>query len=151
MTEPDYGSDRETIWGISRKDRPWFQSVTLLGGISGLVILTLLGLMYRPDDGTPSELALSIVLGIGASFVASGFIAWGLLQIKELTMSIAHWINERRARNREKLLEQGREEGYGLGYEDAQNGRPRQQAYAVRLRRQAARRRRSLRRRGDAG
>ena len=100
--------------------------------------------MYRPDDGTPNEIALNIVLGIGASFVASGFIAWGLLQIKEITVSIAHWINERRAKNREKL----RAEGYDLGYEDAQSGRPRKPVYAVRLRQPAVRRRRSLRRRG---
>ena len=126
MTEPNYGSDRETIWGISRKDRPWFQFLTLLGGIAGSVTLAALALEYPPDGSTPGTIALNIVLGIGGSFVASGFIAWGTLQSKELAMSIAGWINDRRAKNRAKL----RAEGYALGYDDAQSGRPRQMGAA---------------------
>ena len=131
MTEPNYGSDRETIWGISRKDRPWFQFLTLLGGIAGSVTLAALALEYPPDGSTPSTIALNIVLGIGGSFVASGFIAWGMLQSKELAMSIAGWINDRRAKNRAKLRAEGREEGYALGYDDAQSGRPRQMGAAT--------------------
>ena len=121
MTGPDNNSDRETIWGINRKDRPWFQLLTLLGGLAGAVTLTMLELEYRPPDATPNTTGLNIVLGIGGSFVAAGFIAWGLLQIKELAMSIANWINDRRARNRAKLIAQG----YDQGYDDARSGRPR--------------------------
>ena len=117
MTGPDNNSDRETIWGINRKDRPWFQLLTLLGGLAGAVTLTMLELEYRPPDATPNTTGLNIVLGIGGSFVAAGFIAWGLLQIKELAMSIANWINDRRARNRARL--------YNQGYDDARSGRPR--------------------------
>ena len=58
---------------------------------------------------------------IGGSFVAAGFTAWGLLQIKELAMSIADWINDRRAKDRAKLIAQG----YDQGYADARSGRPR--------------------------
>ena len=36
-------------------------------------------------------------------------------------MSIANWINDRRARNRAKLIAQG----YDQGYDDARSGRPR--------------------------
>ena len=137
----DYDDDRETIWGINRRDRPLFQLLTLLGGVAGSVILTLLILKYRHPDDTPDALAFSITLGIGASFVSAGFIAWGILQSKELTMSIAFWIKQRNARNQEKLreegreegrekgreegIEMGREEGYVLGYDDAESGRPR--------------------------
>ena len=121
MTGPDNNSDRETIWGINRKDRPWFQLLTLLGGLAGAVTLTMLELEYRPPDATPNTTGLNIVLGIGGSFVAAGFIAWGLLQIKELAMSIANWINDQRARNRAKLIAQG----YDQGYDDARSGRPR--------------------------
>ena len=121
MTGPDNNSDRETIWGINRKDRPWFQLLTLLGGLAGAVTLTILELEYRPPNATPNTTGLNIVLGIGGSFVAAGFIAWGLLQIKELAMSIANWINDRRARNRAKLIAQG----YDQGYDDARSGRPR--------------------------
>ena len=117
----DYDDDRETIWGINRRDRPWFQLLTLLGGVAGSAVLTLLTLNYRLPDDMPDALAFNITLGIGASFVSSGFIAWGILQSKELTMSIAYWIKQRNARNQEKL----REEGYALGYDDAESGRPR--------------------------
>ena len=133
MTGPDNNSDRETIWGINRKDRPWFQLLTLLGGLAGAVTLTMLELEYRPPDATPNTTGLNIVLGIGGSFVAAGFIAWGLLQTKELAMSIANWINDRRARNRARLIAQGYDQGfdqgfgqgYGQGYGDASSGQPR--------------------------
>ena len=36
-------------------------------------------------------------------------------------MAIANWINDRRARNRAKLIAQG----YDQGYDDARSGRPR--------------------------
>ena len=121
MIERDYNEDRETIWGFNREDRPWFQLLTLLGGIAGSIILTALVVNYGPPDSVPSETAGSIVLGIGGSFVASGFIAWGLLQFKELIMSIAYWIKRRNARNRQELIEQG----YEMGYDDAESGRPR--------------------------
>ena len=46
-------------------------------------------------------------------------------------MSIAYWIKERNARNRERLRAQGRKEGYSLGYgdgySDRQQGKPPQQ------------------------
>ena len=77
MTGPDNNSDRETIWGINRKDRPWFQLLTLLGGLAGAVTLTILELEYRPPDATPNTTGLNIVLGIGGVLVAAGFIAWG--------------------------------------------------------------------------
>ena len=137
---PDPDDDRETIWGINRKDRPLFQVMTLVGGTASAVTLTILQLKYRSPDDTPDMLMLSILLGIGASFVASGFVAWDLVQIKELTMAIADWIRERNARNRERLLAQGlergreegreegrvegRDEGYYIGYSDAQQGNP---------------------------
>ena len=122
MTEPDHSRARETIWGISRQDRPWFQVMTLLGGIAGSVSLTVLELEYRAPDATPNTTGLNIVLGIGGSFVAAGFTAWGILQVKELAMSIAQLINDRRAKNRAKLIA----EWYAQGYDDARSGRPRQ-------------------------
>ena len=118
MTEPDHSRARETIWGISRQDRPWFQVMTLLGGIAGSVTLTVLELEYRTPDATPNTTGLNIVLGIGGSFVAAGFTAWGILQVKELAMSIAQLITDWRAKKDARL--------YSQGYDDARNGRPRQ-------------------------
>lgn len=119
---------RESIWGISPKDRRWFQFLTLIGGVSGSVVLTLLEWNSTGSGHTSSEIARNIVLGIGASFVASGFISWGLLQAKELIMPIGDWIREANERRRQRLRLEGREagfeEGYSLGYKDAQEGRP---------------------------
>ena len=138
MSQSEYDNDRETIWGIIRRDRRWFQVLTMTGGTACSVALTVLQLKYRSSATTPDMLMLNILLGIGASFVASGFIAWELLQMKELAMAIADWIRERNARNREKLREEGRAEGreegiregytegYGRGYDDARQGKPRQ-------------------------
>ena len=124
---------RETIWGIDPKDRQWFQLLTLIGGIAGSVILTQLELAHGPGSAGPNQVARNILLGIGASFVASGFIAWGLLQLKELTMSIADWIRESTARKRERREQELREareealrEGYSQGYADAREGKPEQ-------------------------
>ena len=143
--------ERETFWGINRKDRRWFQVMTLVGGTTGSVVLTVLQLKYRTDEDTPDILALNILLGIGASFAAAGFTSWDILQIKEVIMAIADWIRERTARNREKFraeVEQnvrealrqemretlqegiaqgraeGRAEGYHLGYDDGRQGNP---------------------------
>ena len=123
---------RETIWGIDPKDRQWFQLLTLVGGTAGSVILT--QLEVSQGGGAASQAARNIVLGIGASFVASGFIAWGLLQAKEFIMAIADWIRDATARRRKRLIQQGiqqgvqqgRQEGYEQGYADAQQGKPKQ-------------------------
>ena len=124
---------REAIWGISPKDRQWFQLLTLLGGIVGSVTLTQLELVHSTLG--PNAIARNILLGVSASFVTSGFISWGTLQLKEMLMSIADWLKAINERNRQKLLdegarrglEQGREalrQGYEMGYRDASEGKP---------------------------
>ncbi len=64
----------------------------------------------------------------GDSFVAAGFIAWGILQAREIPVLIADWIREATRRRRERWIEEareeGREEGYKVGYRDAQEGLP---------------------------
>ena len=119
---------REAIWGISPRDRQWFQLLTLIGGISGSVILTQLELQH--GTLTPNETGRNILLGIGASFVASGFAGWGILQIKEFFMSIADWLKTINEKNREKLRQEGAkrglEQGYEQGYRDASEGKPMQ-------------------------
>ena len=109
--------ERETIWGINRKDRRLFQALTLTGGNAGSIAVTVLQLKHRSPDDTPDTIALNIILGIGASFVASGFISWDLVQIKEVSMAVADWIRDRNARNRAKLVAQGLERGLEQGLE----------------------------------
>ena len=118
MHEDNRGADRETIWGINRRDRRWFQLMTLLGGTGGSVTLIWLTLSYRAAVDTPDELAFSIPLGIGASFVGAGFVAWSLLQVKEMAMPIGDWIREANERRRQRLRDEGREEGKQQGREE---------------------------------
>lgn len=110
---------RETIWGIRPEDRRWFQLLTLMGGTAGSIILILLELGSLSAGAAPAEVARNIVLGIGASFVAAGFIAWGLLQAKELIMPIGDWIREATEKRRERLLEEGRQQGRKEAREEA--------------------------------
>ena len=125
---------RESIWGIRPRDRGWFQFLTLVGGTSGSIILTLLELDSL-SGGTPAnEVARNVALGIGASFVASGFISWGLLQAREIPMLIADWIRDATRRRRQRWIEEGRKRGreevlreiYGPEHSDSREANHRQ-------------------------
>ena len=121
---------RESIWGIRPQDRKWFQAFTMLGGVAGSVVLAILELESTSTAVSPGEIARNLVVGIGASFVASGFVVWGALQGRELMSAMADWIREKtrksreeRLQRRERLIEEGRrlgrEEGMRLGREEA--------------------------------
>ena len=137
--------ERDNLWGIDSNDRRWFQALTLAGGVIASIIMAFLEIEYRAGDATPNTVARNILLSIGASFVAAGFVSWAILQAKELTMAIADWIrdaNEKRKRElvaealergrREGRIEgrdegriEGRGEGYDMGYDDRDQGKPR--------------------------
>ena len=68
----------------------------------------------------PNAVARNILLSVGASFVAAGFVSWAILQAKELMMAIADWIREATEMRRRRL----RREAYLMGYEDGAKGRP---------------------------
>ena len=110
-------SYRESIWGIDPRDRSWFQLLTLIGGIAGSTILTLLELDSLSVGGAPSEAARNIILGIGASFVASGFIAWGILQAKDLIMPAGDILRRFAEKQRDKWYEESRQQGIKEGRE----------------------------------
>ena len=128
--------DRDNLWGIDSSDRRWFQALTLAGGVIASIIMAFLELEYRASDATPNVVGRNILLSIGASFVAAGFVSWAILQAKELMMAIADWIrdaNEKRkrelvaealARGRDEGRIEGRGEGYLMGYEDGAKGKP---------------------------
>ena len=120
--------DREDMWGIPRRDRRWFQLLTLIGGTAGSISLTWLELAYGWDSSAPNSPIRNIILGVGGSFIAAGFVSWGLLHTKEMLMAIADWIREatekRRRRIRAEGITQGITQGYRRGYEDAIQGKP---------------------------
>ena len=135
MHRVDYDGGRESIWGINRRDRRWFQVFTLIGGAVTSIIFGVLHFRHRAPSDRADEILLDLLLGIGAGFVASGFVAWALLQLKELVVAIADWIREATERRRQRILEQGRQgirigrqqgrvEGYEKGYIDGKEGNP---------------------------
>ena len=133
--------DRDNLWGIDSNDRRWFQALTLAGGVIASIIMAFLEIEYRAIDAAPNAVARNILLSVGASFVAAGFVSWAILQAKELTMAIADWIrdaNEKRKRElvaealergrregRDEGRVEGRGEGYDMGYDDRDQGKPR--------------------------
>ena len=128
--------ERDNLWGIDSNDRRWFQALTLAGGAIASIIMAFLEIEYRAVDATPNTVARNILLSIGASFVAAGFVSWAILQAKELTMAIADWIRDANEKRKRELvaeaLERGRREGrremrreiYMMGYEDRDKGKP---------------------------
>ena len=114
--------DRDNLWGIDSNDRRWFQALTLAGGVIASIMMAFLEIEHRADDATPNTVARNILLSIGASFVAAGFVSWAILQAKELTMAIADWIREATEKRRRRI----RREAYMMGYEDATKGKPMQ-------------------------
>ena len=113
--------ERDNLWGIDSNDRRWFQALTLAGGVIASIIMIFLEIEYRAIDAAPNAVARNILLSVGASFVAAGFVSWAILQAKELTMAIADWIREATERRRQRL----RDEGYDMGYDDRDQGKPR--------------------------
>ena len=61
------------------------------------------GEMRRCFVAAPNAVARNILLSVGASFVAAGFVSWAILQAKELTMAIADWIREATERRKRDL------------------------------------------------
>ena len=129
--------ERDNLWGIDSNDRRWFQALTLAGGVIASIIMAFLEIEYRANDAGPNMVARNILLSIGASFVAAGFVSWAILQAKELTMAIADWIRDANEKRKRELvaeaLERGRREGrieghnegYDMGYDDRDQGKPR--------------------------
>ena len=120
--------ERDNLWGIDSNDRRWFQALTLAGGVIASIMMAFLEIEYRADDATPNTVARNILISIGASFVAAGFVSWAILQAKELTMAIADWIRDANEKRKQQLRDEGRVEGlskgYMMGYEDRDKGKP---------------------------
>ena len=118
--------DRDNLWGIDSSDRRWFQALTLAGGVIASIIMAFLEIEYRASDATPNVVGRNILLSIGASFVAAGFVSWAILQAKELTMAIADWIRDANEKRKRELVAEARLEAYNMGYDDRDKGKPRQ-------------------------
>ena len=97
--------------------------------MAGAVTLTILELERRLPKYRPQHDGSQHRTGDWRRFSRRWLYRLGLFQSKELAMSIADWINDRRAKDRAMLItqgyDQGYDEGYKQGYADARSGRPR--------------------------
>ena len=116
--------ERDNLWGIDSNDRRWFQALTLAGGVIASIIMAFLEIEYRASDAAPNTVARNILLSIGASFVAAGFVSWAILQAKELTMAIADWIREATEKRRQRVESDALDRGYNMGYDDRDKDKP---------------------------
>ena len=86
------------------------------------------GEMRHGFAAAPNAVARNILLSVGASFVAAGFVSWAILQAKELMMAIADWIREATERRRRRIFAEAFQsdeyrqryaEGFRQGYDEA--------------------------------
>ena len=110
--------------GIDSNDRRWFQALTLAGGTIASIMMAFLEIEYRAVDAAPNMVARNILLSIGASFVAAGFVSWAILQAKDLTMAIADWIREATEKRRQRVASEALDLGYNMGYDDRDKDKP---------------------------
>ena len=91
---------RETLWGIKPADRPWFQTLTIVGGTVVAVVNTLDRLNGEPGPAPEDPLLYRIATDIVTGYVAAGLTTWAVLYFKEVIVTLADVIR-RKAQERE--------------------------------------------------
>ena len=91
---------RETLWGIKPEDRPWFQTLTIVGGTVVAIVNTLDRLNGGPGPAPEDPLLYRIATDIVTGYLAAGLITWTLLYVKEVIVTLADVIR-RKAQERE--------------------------------------------------
>lgn len=70
---------RETLWGIKPADRPWFQTLTIIGGTVVAIINTLGRLNGSSGTGPEDPLLYRIATDIVTGTIAAGLVTWAVL------------------------------------------------------------------------
>ena len=91
---------RETLWGIKPEDRPWFQTLTIVGGTVVAIVNTLDRLNGGPGPAPENPLLYRIATDIVTGYLAAGLTTWTLLYVKEVIVTLADVIR-RKAQERE--------------------------------------------------
>ena len=91
---------RETLWGIKPADRPWFQTLTIVGGTAVAIINTVERLNGAPGATAEDPLLYRIATDIVTGYIAAGLTTWTLLYAKEVIVTLADVIR-RKAQERE--------------------------------------------------
>ena len=112
MNQPDR---IQTIWGINQADRNLFITMTVASGAALASAFAALAITQHPPEQTEADMMFRLIVGIPASFTATGTGSWAILNAKEVIMSIADSIRERTAKRRKAVRDEGREEGHREG------------------------------------
>lgn len=115
MSQPDR---IQTIWGINRDDRILFITMTVVSGTALASAFAALTIMQRPPEQTEADLLFRLIVGIPASFTATGIVSWAILNAREVIVFIGNSLRERTAKRRKALRDEGREEGRQEGREE---------------------------------
>ena len=115
MSQPDR---IQTIWGINQADRNLFITMTVVSGTALASAFTALTIAQRPPEQTEADLLFRLILGIPASFTATGIVSWAILNAREVIVFIGNSLRERTARRRKALRDEGREEGLQAGLQE---------------------------------
>ena len=91
---------RETLWGIKPADRPWFQTLTIVGGTVVAIINTVERLNGSSDQVPEDPLLYQIATDIVTGYIAAGLTTWAVLYVKEVIVTLADVIR-RKAQERE--------------------------------------------------
>ena len=91
---------RETLWGIKPADRPWFQTLTIVGGTVVAIINTVERLNGSSDQAPGDPLLYQIATDIVTGYIAAGLTTWAVLYVKEVIVTLADVIR-RKAQERE--------------------------------------------------
>ncbi len=91
---------RETLWGIKPADRPWFQTLTIVGGTIVALINTVDRVNGASGATADDPLLYRIGTDIVTGYLAAGLTTWTILYVKEVIVTLADVIR-RKAQERE--------------------------------------------------
>lgn len=91
---------RETLWGIKQADRPWFQTLTIVGGTIVALINTVDRVNGASGATADDPLLYRIATDIVTGYLAAGLTTWTILYVKEVIVTLADVIR-RKAQERE--------------------------------------------------
>jgi hypothetical protein len=118
MTQEQRTEDtRETLWGIKPADRPWFQTLTIVGGTAIAIINTTERLNGSPGPAPEDPLLYRIATDIVTGYVAAGLSAWTVLYCKEVVVTLADVIRRKAQEREDRRVREAEERAFARALE----------------------------------
>ena len=118
MTQDQLPEDtRETLRGIKPADRPWFQTLTIVGGTVVATINTLERLNGSPGPASEDPLLYRIATDIVTGYIAAGLTTWAVLYCKEVIVTLADVIRRKTQEREDRRVREAEERALALAME----------------------------------